>query len=133
MKCCDLIWGALGLLGLILLGLMFCPQAAAEEDVGKEHVGKQTFLAQKCEVCHSVSSQGIAHTSKVAKLVGPDLDDVADRREVSWMTRYVKREQVGDNGKKHAKPFKGTDEELQTILDWLVSLKAEPQDSNDSR
>ena len=31
----------------------------------------------------------------------------------------------GEFGSTHSKPFKGTDEELQTILDWLGSLEAQ--------
>ena len=35
------------------------------------------------------------------------------------------RKQGELDGKSHKKEFKGTDEELQTILDWLTELKTE--------
>lgn len=91
-----------------------------------EAEGKKEFIAQKCNVCHSISSEEITHTSKIEKLVGPDLAGIAERREAPWLRTYIQREQLGDNGKKHAKPFKGSDEELQAIVTWLGTLKTPP-------
>ena len=38
--------------------------------------------------------------------------------------QYVKKE-VDKEGKSHTKPFKGNDEELQVLVDWLLEQKAE--------
>ena len=114
-------WNHRALSWVIVGVLSVCPVAADEA----QEPGKAEFLAQKCETCHSVSTQDIAHTGKVEKLLGPDLAGVGDRHEASWMVAYVQREKVGENGKKHLKPFKGTDEELQAIVDWLATLTAE--------
>ena len=93
--------------------------------LAEEAPGKEVFIAQKCDQCHSVASAAIQHTSKVEKLVGPDLDGIGDRHDAEWMTKLVKREVEGASGKKHLKPFKGTDEELQAIIAWLATLKDE--------
>ena len=98
------------------------PAAGADE---AQDPGQVEFLEQKCETCHSISSHDIRHTGKIKKLIGPDLAGVGDRHEAAWMIAYIKREQVGESGKKHTKPFKGSDEELQAIVDWLASLKTE--------
>ncbi len=118
-------WSYLALTCLVF-GLS-AASSAAEAD-GAEDPGKVELLEQKCESCHSVASHGISRTGKIEKLFGPDLAGVGDRHETSWMVAYIKREQVGENGKKHTKPFKGSDEELQAIVDWLGSLKAEEAD-----
>lgn len=105
-------------LSVLMLGalVMTAPLAAQEDD------GKAVFEAQKCNICHAVSSAEIEAKTKSEKLKGPDLTGVGDRVEGAWITRYVKKE-VDREGKKHMKPFKGTDEELQAIVDWLLEQK----------
>ena len=44
--------------------------------------------------------------------------------EFEELAAYLRKEGELD-GKTHKKGFKGTDEELQTILDWLGSLEAQ--------
>lgn len=118
-------WRYLALICTAALFLAAIPAAGADE---ARDPGQVEFLKQKCETCHSVSSHGISHTGKIEKLIGPDLAGVGDRHESSWMVAYIQREQVGENGKKHTKPFKGSDEELQAIVDWLGSLKTGESD-----
>lgn len=80
--------------------------------------GKATFLAQKCNVCHTVSSAGIEATAKSEKMKGPDLRGKVAARGLDWTRRYLLREELLD-GKKHSKEYKGTAEELDRILAWL--------------
>ena len=105
-------------LTLLALGAIFlvAPVAAEEGD------GKAVFEAQKCNLCHSVSSAGIEATTKSEKLKGPDLTGVGDRHDAEWIAKYLKKE-VDMDGKKHTKPFSGSDEELKALVDWLLEQK----------
>ena len=88
----------------LLLGMAFvwsAPRAAAAD-------GKAIFLAQKCDTCHSMSTQAIEATTKSEKMKGPDLVDVVQAHEKSWIADYLHKK-VEVEGKKHAKEFKGTD------------------------
>jgi mono/diheme cytochrome c family protein len=80
--------------------------------------GKETFLAQKCNTCHSVSSAGIEATTKSEKMKGPDLVGVVQAHDPAWISDFVHR-RIEKDGKKHSKEYKGTDEELAAIVDWL--------------
>lgn len=104
------------LIALAVLVAALAASPAAAED------GKATFEAQSCNLCHDVSSAGITAKTKSEKLKGPDLTGVGDRFDAEWIAKYVKKE-VDKDGKAHTKPFKGTDEELQAIVDWLLEQK----------
>lgn len=105
-------------LSLLVLGAIFVVAPVAAEDGD----GKAVFEAQKCDLCHAVSSAGIEATTKSEKLKGPDLTGVGDRFEKDWIVKYIKKEADKD-GKPHTKPFKGSDEELQALVDWLLEQK----------
>jgi cytochrome c2 len=102
----------------ILFAISFNASAFDDPD------GKQVFEDEKCNLCHSVSTAGIEAKTKSEKLKGPDLVNLADSYEAKWIVKYVKKEADLD-GKTHKKPFKGTDEELQALVDWLLEQKAE--------
>lgn len=84
--------------------------------------GKQIFLAQKCNVCHSVTSAGIEHTVKSEKMAGPDLTNSAAKQDAATLGKYLKK-QADLNGKKHSKAFTGSDEELSAMVAWLQQQK----------
>ncbi|HEX9734326.1 MAG TPA: cytochrome c [Thermoanaerobaculia bacterium] len=102
----------------LLLGLAVAaaPLAAEESD------GKAVFEAQKCNLCHAVPPAGIEATTKSDKLKGPDLVNLDS--EAEWLAQYLKKE-VDKDGKSHTKPFKGSDEELTALVDWLLEQKSE--------
>ena len=100
------------LLGLVLVT---APLAAEGSD------GKAVFEAQKCNLCHSVPAAGIEATTKSDKLKGPDLVDLD--ADAQWVAKYLKKE-VEKDGKSHTKPFKGSDEELKALVDWLLEQKS---------
>ena len=80
--------------------------------------GKQIFLAQKCNLCHSVSSAGIERTVKSEKVAGPDLTNLAAKQDAGVLAKFLRKE--GEiNGKKHGKGFTGSDEELGALIAWL--------------
>jgi mono/diheme cytochrome c family protein len=84
--------------------------------------GKQIFLAQKCSLCHSVSSAGIERTVKSEKVAGPDLTNIAAKEDAGKLAKFLRKE--GEvNGKKHGKAFTGTDEELGALIAWLQAQK----------
>jgi cytochrome c2 len=102
-------------LGILFLALAAAPQAVAQ--------GQDVFLAQKCNLCHSVESAGIEAKTKSEKLFGGDLSDVTTRHEEAWIAQYIKRE-VQKDGEDHKREFTGTDEELQALIDWLKAQAA---------
>lgn len=102
----------------LALPLMAGPLPAGEGGID----GKAIFLANKCEMCHSVSTAGIEAKSKAMK--APDLVGVVTaQHDAKWIAQYLKK--AADlEGKKHGKEFKGSDEELQALVDWLGEQKA---------
>lgn len=79
--------------------------------------GKAVFLAEKCNLCHAVSSAGIEATTKSEAMKGPDLSTTGPH-DAAALAKYLKQEEAVD-GKKHKKGFKGTDEDLQALIAWL--------------
>ena len=87
---------------------------------GESLDGKEIFLAQKCNLCHSVSTAGIEATTKSEKLRGPDLVDLD--RDAEWLAGWLKKE-IELNGQKHKKEFKGSEEELDALIAWLLKQR----------
>lgn len=79
--------------------------------------GKEIFLAQKCNLCHAVPPADIEATTKSEKMKGPDLVDL--KRDAEWVEKYVTKK-VELNGKLHMKELKGSDEELDALVEWLL-------------
>ncbi len=83
--------------------------------------GKALFLGNKCNLCHTIDSQGIAKTSD--KMKAPDLSNASGLVEsADWLKSFLKKE-VKKDDKAHQREFKGTDEELDTVVQWLMTLK----------
>jgi len=83
--------------------------------------GKAIFLAQKCNLCHTIDSQGIAKTSE--KMKAPDLSNASGLVEsADWLKSFLKKE-VKKDDKNHQREFKGTPEELDAVVQWLMTLK----------
>ena len=99
------IGGVLGLATFVAFGAT--AQAATD--------GKEIFLGQKCNMCHAVSSAGITPTSKIK---APDLAGLASKEDPAFLTKFLKKA-ADKNGKKHIKPFTGSDEELGAVVAWL--------------
>ena len=88
--------------------------------------GKETY-EQHCAECHGVKVAKISPTTKKDADRGPDLTGIGEKYQENWIKRYVKMEAEND-GKSHKKRFKGSDEELQVLVDWLLEQKAEDDD-----
>jgi mono/diheme cytochrome c family protein len=91
--------------------------APASAQAAKVLDGKQIFMAQKCNLCHSVSTAGIAATTKSDKMKGPDL--VGESKRDATLLNGFLRKTADINGKKHSKQFTGSDEELGALIAWL--------------
>ena len=79
---------------------------------------KKVFEAQKCNMCHTVTSAGI--TSKKKDAV--DLSSVGSTYKADFLTKYLKKD-VKIKDAAHKATYKGTDEELASLTKWLESLK----------
>jgi len=83
--------------------------------------GKALFEAKKCNLCHSIESQGIAKKSE--KMKGSELSNIgASIESAESLKKFLTQETMKD-GEKHKKKWTGTDEELDTIVNWVMSLK----------
>ena len=82
--------------------------------------GKAIFLAQKCNMCHAVSTAGIEATTKVASMKGPDLVNV--KQDAAAITKFLHKE-TEMNGKKHPKEVKLPDADTKALIDWILAQK----------
>jgi cytochrome c5 len=82
--------------------------------------GKKIFVDNKCNMCHTVQSQGIE--SKKSDAV--DLSNVGKDQTVEFLNKYLKKE-AKLNDKDHKSSFKGSDEDLKVLVDWLLTLKTD--------
>jgi cytochrome c5 len=82
--------------------------------------GKAIFMAQKCNMCHSVPTAGIERTTKSEKMAGPDLVNV--KMDAAAITKFLHKETEMD-GKKHPKEVKLPDAETKALVDWVLAQK----------
>ena len=95
---------------------------AAALPASAQDAGKEAFLENNCNRCHSVESQGIEATSRSSRGRGPDLGNIGETRDAEWLAKYIEREVQAD-GRDHPMAWRGGDEGLQAIATWLASLK----------
>lgn len=82
--------------------------------------GKKIFIDNKCQMCHTVKSAGIESKKSDAT----DLSAVGKDKTTEFLTKYLKKE-AKLNDKNHKSSFKGSDEDLKVLVDWLLTLKGE--------
>jgi hypothetical protein len=109
---------------IIYLGLVITIVAlygfAFTIDNGDDVDGKKIFIDSKCNMCHTVTLAGIESKKSDAT----DLSSVGEDRTVEFLTKYLKKE-TKLNDKDHKSSFKGTDEDLNKLVEWLLTLKGE--------
>ncbi len=103
------------LMAIFVAGITLA-QFANAQDAAK--TGKTIFEESKCTACHGIESQGVAAKKKSDKV--PDLGKMHSH-DKDFLAKYLKKEEVM-NGKKHAVPFKGSDDDLTTMVNWLVEV-----------
>ena len=107
------------LFAAVLAVSLVAPPAANGEELDGQALFTDTH---KCSTCHAVPAVEIEAKTKNEKMKGGDLGGKVEG-EFAEIAAYLRKETELD-GKSHKKPFKGTDEELQAILDWLATLEA---------
>jgi len=101
---------------VLLLAAFYSGPAAGQAKLD----GKAIFLAQKCNMCHSVSTAGIEATTKSEKMKGPDLVNI--KTDAKVLAEFL-RKKADIKGKKHAKAFTGSDEEIGALISWIQAQK----------
>ena len=113
-------------ISMVLLGLCVMAPWSIAEEAGSPS-GKTAFLANKCNLCHSIESEKIEKTTggfqkSTDKNVPPDLSTIGKKHNAAWMTKYLKKTEAL-NGVKHARFYRGSTENLEAITKWLETLK----------
>jgi mono/diheme cytochrome c family protein len=97
--------------------------------------GKALFLKNQCNKCHEVTAEGITPLPPAPPAPGEDdpgpikirdLSGVGKTKDAAFFKDFLQKKADADDGKKHPKKFKGTDEELGQVVDWITSLKTDP-------
>ena len=114
------ILGVPVLLVAFTLPMLAVPQSA---HAAADPPGKTVFMAQKCNMCHSIDSQQIARTTKSEKMAGPDLSNVGGTHLAPWISAFLLKAEANAEGKKHGKEWKGTEADLKVLSEWLATLK----------
>ena len=95
-----------------LYGFAFTIANSGDDD------GKKVFVDSKCNMCHTVKSAGIESKKSDAT----DLSTVGKDKTSEFLMKYLKKE-TKVNDKDHKASFKGSDDELKKLVDWLLTLK----------
>lgn len=104
-------------IALLTFAALNVPRAFAAQ----EPEGKGLFLKYKCTTCHSVEVAGVEARQEDK---APDLSAAGSTiTSQEWAKEYLLRKTDKD-GKKHKKPYKGSEKDLETIVEWLMGLKA---------
>ena len=93
------------------------PQEGSGTEGGE---GQKVFMAQKCNLCHDVSTVGIKAKTTSEKMKGPDLVGIST--DGSTLAPYLKGESEL-NGAKHKKKASCSDDELKALIDWVLAQK----------
>lgn len=103
---------------LVTLGFlsMASVQLTFSQDGAK--TGKTIFEEAKCSKCHSVEKKGVVLEKKNDKY--PDLSTITEGHDAAFWTKFLKKEETL-NGKKHAIAFKGGDDDLSVLIQWLMA------------
>ncbi len=94
--------------------------------------GQKIFTDNKCTQCHAIDALKIAKVKSDEeekdddeggkKVEPPDLGDAGKDHDAAFITKWLMKEEKID-GKKHKKKFKGSEEDLKVLADWLATLK----------
>ena len=121
----GMLTSAAVVLGFIIAGMFSIDISLAQDQASAVAI----FTEHECQGCHSVQ------IAKIDLDIGdlepdeidedaPDLSAVGLKHEIDWLKLYLKKKNK-QNGEKHEKKFRGTDEEFEVLTNWLVSMKTE--------
>jgi hypothetical protein len=107
---------------------MFSPAASTEF----QSPGHKVFVKSKCVQCHTVSALKIAKVESdeeeeeeddAEKRDPPDLSGVGkEYSDAQWLAKYLKKQERIEN-RRHKKKWSGSEADLTTLTEWLVTLK----------
>ena len=123
----GMLTSAAAVLGFIIVGMFSTDIMLAQDQ--DQAAAVAIFTEHECQGCHSVQ------IAKIDLDIGdlepdeidedaPDLSAVGLVHEIDWLKLYLKKKNK-QNGEKHEKKFRGTDEEFEVLTNWLVSMKTE--------
>ena len=101
---------ATGLMGVLLFGIT----GFAQDEAAQIEEGKKVYGEMKCAMCHKVDGVG--------GKIGPELSGVGSRKDAEWIKGFLKDPKSVSPDTKQP-PFKGTDEQLEALVTYLMSLK----------
>ena len=106
-------------IGIILLAFTGSSFALAD--------GAKIFTDNKCNSCHSIDAAKIKvvieeGAEKQAR-TPPDLSGAGKDGDAAQFTDWLLKKDKGKHKKLHMKKFKGSDEDLKVLTEWLASLK----------
>jgi hypothetical protein len=121
----GMLTSAAVVLGFIIGGMFSIDISLAQDQAAAVAI----FTEHECQGCHSVQ------IAKIDLDIGdlepdeidedaPDLSAVGLEHEIDWLKLYLKKKNK-QNGEKHEKKFRGTDEEFEVLTNWLISMKTE--------
>jgi len=96
--------------------------AASINNLATGSDGKSLFKENKCDKCHSVTSQGIDRCSTPPGKLPPDLSGVGLKHNADWIKGWLMKEEEL-NGKKHLKKWAGSEGDLVVVSKWLAAQK----------
>ena len=85
--------------------------------------GQVAYTEAGCARCHSVDVADIEATV-AERMRGPDLGTVGTDHDAAWVVAVLQQETELDSGPHRAR-FRGSDDQLRAVADWLVGLKLE--------
>lgn len=110
-------WKFVGKIFLIVSAFVLFSHTVSTQE--NEPIGKKLFVEKKCSTCHAIESQGIVLKKKTK---APDLSTVGSKVTADFIKKYVLKEEKLD-GVAHMYLFKGEPNELDSLANWLESLK----------
>jgi mono/diheme cytochrome c family protein len=111
------------LLALVAIAWIGSSAPAAAQAAGaastKTLDGKELFTSQGCNTCHAMSTAAI--TAKMKSSKAPDLAQMKAKPDAQALSNYLRQQAPDAGGKKHAKAFTGSDEQLGALLGWIAN------------
>jgi cytochrome c2 len=101
---------AIGVVAVLFFGFT----GLAQEEAAQIEAGKTIYNEMKCAMCHKIDGVG--------GKIGPELLGVGSRKDAQWMKGFLKDPKSVIPDTKQP-PFKGTDEQLEAVVTYLMSLK----------
>lgn len=89
-------------------------ERASAADPAKTKPGEKLFAERQCSACHAIQGKGGP--------VGPDLTKVGTRRDEAWLKKFLPNPK-SVSPETMMPPFRGTQEELDALVTYLLSLK----------